>query len=364
MTEQRIYNFGAGPAMLPEAILRQAKEELLNWHQMGVSILELGHRTPQFIELLEHAEQSLRDLLDIPQSYCVLFLGGAARTQFASIPMNFLNPKGQAGYLITGHWSKMAFQEATLLKKAYCMADEEPGGFKTIPKDRCWEIKKNTAYVYYTPNETVDGVRFPYVPQVDDLPLIADMTSCLLTEPIDVSQYGLIFAGAQKNIANAGLTLVIIREDLLHIIPDPPVPTIMHYQTHATNHSLYATPPVFNCYMADKMFRWIKANGGVQAFFELNQSKAAKLYQFLDENPFYSTQVAPEARSLVNICFSIADPALEPKFIHLAQQKGLYALKGHRLVGGLRASLYNAMPMAGVDALIDFMSEFAKGYCS
>ncbi|MBL7480127.1 3-phosphoserine/phosphohydroxythreonine transaminase [Legionella bononiensis] len=356
----RIYNFGAGPAMLPEPILKAAQEELLNWHNLGMSVLEVGHRTSQFMDLLEHAEHSLRQLLSIPDNYQVLFLGGAARTQFAMIPMNFLHPEEQAGYLITGIWSQMAFQEANLLKNAYCCVSEESNGYKSIPDAKSWEIKKNTQYVYYTPNETVNGVRFPYVPKTGNIPLIADMTSCLLSEPIDIRQYGLIFAGAQKNIANAGLTLVIVRNDLLERVANPVVPTMLNYKVQAEHHSLYATPPVFNCYLAAKMFDWIREQGGVEALFRLNCLKAAKLYQFLDASDFYTPTVDRDARSIMNVCFTLKRPALEEPFIALAEQRGLCALKGHRYVGGLRASLYNAMPMSGVDALIDYMSEFAK----
>lgn len=356
----RIYNFGAGPAMLPEPILKEAQEEFLNWRNLGVSILEVGHRTPDFIELLEHAEHSLRRLLSIPQNYQVLFLGGAARTQFAMIPMNFVHPEEQSAYLISGIWSHMAFQEAQILKRAYCLANEESTGYTSIPDEKKWPLQEKTAYVYYTPNETVNGVRFPYVPKTGTVPLIADMTSCLLTEPIDITQYGLIFAGAQKNIANAGLTIVIVRDDLLKKVPMPSIPTMLNYKTQAEHHSLYATPPVFNCYLAAKMFDWVHSEGGVEAFFERTCLKAAKLYQYLDASDFYTTDVAREARSLVNVCFSIKNKALIEQFITKAEERGLYALKGHRLVGGLRASLYNAMPLAGVTALVDFMSEFAK----
>ena len=346
--------------MLPESILKIAQEELLDWQNLGVSVLEVGHRTTEFTSLLKHAEQSLRELLSIPDNYQVLFLGGAARAQFAMIPMNFLHPQEQAGYIITGIWSQMAYQEAEHLKKAYCLTSEEHSGFQTIPEPGSLKINKNTSYIYYTPNETVNGVRFPYVPKTSDVPLIADMTSCLLSEPIDIKRYGLIFAGAQKNIANAGLTIVIVRDDLLGKIPNPPVPTMLDYKIHAQNNSLYATPPVFNCYLADKMFDWIKAQGGVDALFRQNCLKAAKLYQYLDSTEYYTTSVARDARSIMNVCFSLRNPALEQKFISLSESRGLHALKGHRLVGGLRASLYNAMPLAGVDALIDFMSQFAK----
>lgn len=356
----RIYNFGAGPAMLPEPILKSAQSELLNWQDLGMSVLEIGHRTPEFTSLLSNAEKNLRQILTIPDNYHVLFLGGAARTQFAMIPMNFLHPEEQGAYLITGIWSQMAFQEAELLKKAYWLVNEESNGYRSVPEPTHFKLKNNTAYLYYTPNETVNGVRFPYTPKVDGVPLIADMTSCLLSEPIDVSRYGLIFAGAQKNIANAGLTLVIVRDDLVHKVPNPSVPTMLNYKTQTDNHSLYATPPVFNCYLADKMFEWIKEQGGIEVVFRNNCLKSAKLYQYLDTSDFYTTSVEKSARSIMNICFSLAKTDLENEFISRATQHGLCALKGHRFVGGLRASLYNAMPMAGVDALIDFMNEFAK----
>ncbi len=356
----RVYNFGAGPAMLPESLLKEIQEELLDWQSTGMSILEIGHRTIEFTDLLKHAEVSLRSLLKIPNNYHVLFLGGAARTQFSMVPLNFILGNEQAAYLITGIWSQIAYQEATLLKNAYCLANENDTNYTTIPNDEYWQLETNTAYVYYTPNETINGVRFPYVPKTGNTPLIADMTSCLLSEPIDVKQYGLIFAGAQKNIANAGLTVAIVRDDLLGKSEELPIPTMLNYKIHVKNHSLYATPPVFNCYVAAKMFDWIKKQGGIEPLFRQNCLKAAKLYQFLDSTEFYSTKVSPEARSIMNVCFSIENTQVEDKFLTLAKERGLCALKGHRMVGGLRASLYNAMPMSGVDALLEFMSEFAK----
>lgn len=356
----RVYNFGAGPAMLPESLLREAQEEFLDWNNTGMSILEIGHRSVAFELLLKHAEQTLRALLAIPQDYEVLFLGGAARTQFAMIPMNFLQAGEHAGYLDTGIWSHMALLEAQRLKRAYCVASSEKDAYRSIPERKTWKVKENTNYLYYTPNETINGVRFPYVPKVPGVTLVADMTSCLLSEPIDIKCYDLIFAGAQKNIANAGLTLVIIKKDLLTTIPNPPVPTMFDYKIQAEHHSLYATPPVFNCYMAAKTFDWLQAQGGIETVFKLNCEKAAKLYQYLDSSDFYITTIDKEARSLVNICFSLKNTALEEQFIQEAQAHGLSSLRGHRLVGGIRASLYNAMPMAGVDALIAFMSEFAR----
>lgn len=356
---KRTYNFGAGPAVLPESVLKEAQEELLDWQNLGMSVLEIGHRTEEFTELLKHAEKTLRELLRIPSNYYVLFLGGAARTQFAMIPMNLIHNE-TAGYIVTGIWSKLALQEAQHLKQAYCVADTVESNYCSIPAQHELKIQDNSRYVYYTPNETINGVRFPYVPKVDGLPLIADMTSCILSEPIDVRNYDLIFAGAQKNIANAGLTLVIIKDELLDKVHHAAIPTMLDYKVHIDNQSLYATPPVFNCYLAAKMFDWIKAQGGVDTLFTQNCRKAAKLYQYLDANDFYATPVSPEARSIMNVCFSLKNSQLETLFLEKATQNGLSALKGHRVVGGLRASLYNAMPMSGVEALVDFMQNFAE----
>ena len=356
----RPYNFGAGPAALPDSVLLEAQAELLSWQGSGMSIMETGHRTPEFQRLMHEAETDLRALLTIPKNYHVLFLGGAARMQFAMIPMNFILPGQHAGYLISGIWSALAYDEGRKLKSAYCIASSENNGFKQTPDPIDWQLRKKTAYVYYTPNETVNGVRFADVPSVGDIPLIADMTSCLLSEPIDVSKFGLIFAGAQKNIAPAGLTVVIVRHDLLDIHSETPIPTMLDYRTHTTNKSLYATPPVFNCYMAANMFKWIKAQGGVQALYQINCEKAAKLYHYIDSSLFYQCSVEAVSRSLMNVCFSLSKPELEDAFLTQAHDRGLYALKGHRVVGGLRASLYNAMPMAGVDALIAFMQDFAS----
>ena len=358
--KSRPYNFGAGPATLPESILLEAQSELLNWQGHGLSILEMGHRTPEFQQLTQDAEADLRELLVIPDNYHVLFLGGAARTQFAMVPMNFLSREQQAGYLLSGSWSTQAFDEARKLKSAYCIASSGADGFRKTPDPLTWQLRENTAYVYYTPNETIHGVRFSGIPNIGDIPLIADMTSCLLSEPFDISRFGLIFAGAQKNIAPAGLTVVIVRADLLEMINAAPLPTMMDYRVHATHKSLYATPPVFNCYMAAKMFKWIKKQGGVQALAQINRKKAAKLYDYIDASPFYCCPIDSDSRSLMNVCFSLTKPEMEDAFLTQASLHGLYALKGHRFVGGLRASLYNAMPMAGVDALISFMKDFAS----
>ena len=356
----RTYNFGAGPAMLPEAILLEAQAELLDWRGLGVSVMEIGHRTAVFQELMAQLEADLRELISIPDHYNVLFLAGAARTQFAMVPMNLLANNQQAGYLISGVWSSLAFDEACKLKQAYCVASTENNGFTSAPSRADWELQNNTAYLYYTPNETINGVRFSETPKIADIPLIADMTSCLLSEPVNVADFGLIFAGAQKNISISGLTIVIIRADLLERSIDVPIATMLDYRTHSSHKSLYATPPTFNCYMALKMLQWLKAQGGVEALYQINCKKAAALYHFIDSSPFYHCAVQEKSRSLVNVCFSLAKPGLENEFVVDANKRGLYALQGHRSVGGLRASLYNAMPMAGVESLIAFMHEFSE----
>ncbi|WP_028387613.1 3-phosphoserine/phosphohydroxythreonine transaminase [Legionella fairfieldensis] len=356
----RGYNFGAGPSMLPESILRETQEELLNWQDMGMSVMEIGHRTPAFTQLMEQAESDLREILNIPDNYHILFLSGAARMQFAMIPLNFLDAKEQAGYLVTGLWSYLAYEEAYKLKNAYCVANGEKTGFTHIPPKREWQIKDNTRYFYFTPNETVNGVHFTKIPGVSNVPLIADMTSCLLSEPLNVSDYGLIFAGAQKNIANAGLTLVIVSDALLNTITNENIPTMLDYRTYSSTRSTYATLPTFNCYLAAKMFRWVKEQGGVDALYKINCKKAEKIYACIDSSDFYHCRVAKEARSLVNICFSLDDPMLEEVFLEEAKARGLLALKGHRTVGGLRASMYNAMPLEGVEHLVEFMNDFAR----
>lgn len=344
------YYFGAGPAALPDAILYEAQSALLNWNNSGVSILEVGHRSDAFIALLQRAKADLRELLNIPQNYHVLFLGGAARTQFAMIPQNLISTsKAHAAYIISGLWSSLAFDEAKRFGRAYAIQFGEV-------------CKPDTAYAYYTPNETVDGLRFSEIPDTGDIPLVADMTSCLLSEVIDVSRFGLIFAGAQKNIGPAGLTVVIIRDDLLMIKPKHLVPTMLDYRVHAQHDSLYATPPVFQCYMAAKMFEWVKNQGGVEAFDVINHAKAAKLYAYIDASAYYQSMVLDvNLRSRMNVCFSLLDETRTHEFLMAAEACGLRGLKGHRVKGGLRASLYNAMPMDGVDALIKFMNDFAEG---
>lgn len=350
--------------MLPDPILQEIQQELLNWHEQGMSILEIGARTSAYKQLMIQLEADVREVLTIPDDYAVLFLGGPARLQFAMIPENLLSQNDQkAGYLLSGIWSEMAFAEACKLnaQSAYCLAKSDtPNGYFATPTKADWQWQPNTAYVYYTPNETINGVRYHEVPQTGGIPLVADMTSCLFSEPINIQDYGVIFAGAQKNIAAAGLTLVIIRHDLLQQKPKHTIPTILDYRTHVEHKSLYATPPTFMCDLAAKMLRWIKAQGGVDALYQRNRAKAEKLYAYIDASSFYQCRVEKNARSLMNICFSLPSPELEEQFLQQAQAQHLLALRGHRLVGGIRASLYNAMPMAGVEALLAFMQQFVK----
>ena len=356
------YNFGAGPAMMPVSVMQAVHEEWFDWQNQGMSVVEIGHRTPIFMDMLADTETRLRQLLAIPEGYHVLFLGGAARTQFAMVPMNLLSSQQKGGYLLSGTWSQMAFEEAKRLKAAYCIASSGPD-YIHAPNPLQWEIQDDTAYAYYVSNETVNGVKFPEVPKCGQkIPLVADMTSSLLTEPLNISDYGLIFAGAQKNIAPAGLTVVIVRDDLISQQSELPIPTMLDYRTYATHHSLYATPPVFNCYMAHKMLQWLEAEGGLTVMQERNLQKAQKLYQYIDASDFYYCKVEKSARSTINICFFLTKSELETSFLTQAKQAGLCALKGHKLVGGLRASLYNAMPMSGVDALLNFMQDFARAH--
>ena len=354
----RVFYFGAGPAALPAPILRQAQQDIYEWNHSGISILELGHRTAEFQNILDHAENGFRRLLKIPSDYHVLFLTSPARALFGMIPLNFLNEHQTAQYLVTGIWSKMAYQEAQKIAHAHLVAGSESENFYTIPAVESWEIQAEARYFFYTPNETVNGIYCtkPSVPKA--MPLIADMTSCLLAEPIVVSDYDCIFAGAQKNIANAGLTIVILSPRLKASITNSSLPTMFDLRTYIEHHSLYATPATFNCYLAGQMISWLDEQGGIEAIYAINQMKAAALYDFLDQSSLFYTKVAPQYRSIFNVCFYLEDPQLETEFLNFAKTYGCIGLQGHRIVGGLRASLYNAMPIDGVTCLIDCMHAF------
>lgn len=355
----RIYNFSAGPAILPEAVLNQACDEMLDWNGTGMSVMEMSHRGEAFMSIARTAEADFREVLGIPENYKVLFLQGGASAQFAAVPMNLLQGSTSADYINTGAWSKKAIAEA----KKYCSvnvaASSEAENFMTVPPVDTWKLNDDAAYVHITPNETIGGVEYPFVPDVGDKTLVADMSSTLLSRPIDVSGYGVIYAGAQKNIGPAGLTIVIVREDLIGEA-DPKLPTILNYQIQAENGSMINTPPTYTWYLAGLVFKWIKQQGGLRSIKAINQRKAEKLYAAIDTSDFYANPVDPACRSWMNVPFTLKDSALDAKFLQGAEAAGLMTLKGHRSVGGMRASIYNAMPEEGVDALIEYMQAFEK----
>ncbi len=355
----RVYNFSAGPAVLPAEVLERAASEMLDWHGSGMSVMEMSHRGREFTSIAEKAESDLREILGVPDEYRVLFLQGGATSQFAMVPMNLLRGKGGADYVNTGYWSKKAMAEAGRFCRVNVAATSEGSNFTTIPPREEWSLDPDAAYVHYTPNETIGGVEFHWIPDVGDVPLVADMSSTILSRPLDVSRFGIIYAGAQKNIGPAGLTIVIIREDLVGE-PLPGTPTIFSYGTHVKAGSMYNTPPTYSWYIAGLVFEWIKGKGGLTALAEINRRKAEKLYSFIDGSGFYHNPVDPGCRSWMNIPFTLARVELEETFLREAKEAGLVQLKGHRSVGGMRASIYNAMPEEGVDALVEFMKEFER----
>jgi phosphoserine aminotransferase len=356
----RVFNFSAGPAMLPQAVIEKAREEMLDWNGSGMSVMEMSHRGKEFMSIAAKAEADLRELLAIPANYKVLFLQGGASQQFAMIPMNLLRGKQGADYVNTGDWSKKAISEAKKFCTVNIAATTEAGNFTTVPTQAELKLSADAAYVHYCPNETIRGVEFDYVPETGGVPLVADMSSTLLSRPIDVSRYGFIYAGAQKNIGPAGLTVVIVREDLLGETVAG-TPTMLDYKTHADNDSMYNTPPTYAWYLAGLVFEWLKDLGGLKGMAEINQRKAGKLYAAIDNSGgFYANPVARHCRSWMNVPFTLANPELDETFLKEAKAQGLTTLKGHRSVGGMRASIYNAMPEAGIDALVAFMADFAK----
>ncbi len=354
----RAYNFCAGPAALPEAVLKQAQAELPDYQGKGLSVMEMSHRSADYVAIAERAEQDLRDLLAIPPNYKVLFLQGGASQQFAMIPMNLLRGKTSADYVNTGMWSDKAIKEAKKFCKVNVVASDEANGFRKVPDVSTWTLDKNAAYLHYTPNETIHGVQYDFIPEAD-VPLVADYSSIILAEPLDVSKFGLIYAGAQKNIGPAGLVVVIVREDLIGQVV-PGTPTMLDYKIHADNGSMYNTPSTYAWYLSGLVFQWLKAQGGLEKMAEINRRKAAKLYAAIDGSPFYGNPVAVPNRSMMNVPFTLARPELEKTFLKEADAAGLLNLAGHRSVGGMRASLYNAVPEEGVDALVNFMADFAR----
>ncbi|MGH8618683.1 MAG: 3-phosphoserine/phosphohydroxythreonine transaminase [Burkholderiales bacterium] len=355
----RLYNFGAGPATLPEPVLRQAAEEMLEWRGSGMSVMEMSHRGKEFVDIAARAEAGLRKLMAVPKNYRILFLQGGATLQFAAIPMNLLRGKKSADYVNTGEWSKKAIKEA----KRYCAvnvaASSEDQKFSYAPKQSAWKLDPNAAYVHVCTNETIGGVEFHWVPDTKGVPLVADMSSHILSRTIDVSQYGLIYAGAQKNIGPAGLTVVIVREDLLGEVL-PATPSVLDYKAQAEADSMLNTPATYSVYIAGLVFDWLQEQGGLPAIEKRNRAKAKLLYDYLDETEFYFSPVAREDRSLMNVPFRLKSDQLDEAFLKEAKARGLDQLKGHRAVGGMRASIYNAMPAEGVQALVTFMREFAK----
>jgi len=354
----RVYNFCAGPAALPTEVLEKASAEMLDYQGNGLSVMEMSHRSAEYVAIAEKAEADLRDLLSIPANYKVLFMQGGATAQFAMIPMNLLRGKSTADYINTGQWSVKAIKEASRYCDVNIAASSEEESFTRAPKQSELKLNPDAAYVHYTPNETIGGVEFDCIPDTGDVPLVADFSSSILSRELDVSKFGLIYAGAQKNIGPAGLCIVIVREDLLGDVLEG-TPTAMNYQVAADNGSMYNTPATYSWYLAGLVFQWLKDQGGVSAMATINDRKAKKLYDYIDESGFYANPVAKENRSCMNVPFTLKDDALDKAFLKEADAKGLLNLKGHRSVGGMRASIYNAVPEAAVDALIEFMQDFA-----
>jgi len=355
----RVYNFSAGPAAIPPKVLEQVQADIPSWKNSGMSVMEISHRGKDFMATAEKAEQDLRDLLNIPGDYRVLFLQGGATMQFSMVPLNLSRDGDTVDYVQTGSWSKKAIAEARRYCTVNVAADGSDSHFTTIPPQHEWSLSANAAYVHITPNETIAGVEFHFVPEVGEKPLVADMSSTILSRPIDVSRYGLIYAGAQKNIGPAGITLVIVRDSLVNHHREQ-TPTLLTYEAFASSGSMTNTPPTFAWYVAGLVFEYLKDLGGLDAMAETNRRKSEKLYAAIDASGFYSNPVQADCRSWMNIPFLLADAGLDSRFLQQAEDAGLKNLKGHRSVGGMRASIYNAIPEEGVEALIAFMKDFEK----
>ncbi len=355
----KVYNFSAGPAVLPEEVLKEAQAEMLNYNGTGMSVMEMSHRSKAYDEIIKTAEQDLRDLMNIPDNYKVLFLQGGASLQFAMIPMNLMKNK-VADYIVTGQWAKKAWQEAAKYGKANKIASSEDKTFSYIPDCSDLPISDDADYVYICENNTIYGTKFKELPNTKGRDLVADVSSCFLSEPVDVSKYALIYGGVQKNIGPAGMVIAIVREDLITDDVLPGTPTMMKYKIHADADSMYNTPNCYCIYICGKVFKWLKKQGGLAAVKEMNEKKAKLLYDFLDESKMFRGTVEKESRSLMNVPFVTGNAELDAKFVKEAKAAGLEILKGHRSVGGMRASIYNAMPMEGVEALVEFMKKFEK----
>lgn len=355
----RVYNFSAGPAVLPEEVLKEAAAEMLDYNGTGMSVMEMSHRSKAFEEIITTAEKDLRELMNIPDNYKVLFLQGGASQQFAMIPMNLMKNR-VADYIITGQWAKKAYQEASKYGKVNKIASSEDKTFSYIPDCSDLPISEDADYVYICENNTIYGTKYKTLPNTKGKTLVADVSSCFLSEPVDVTKYGIIYGGVQKNIGPAGMVIVIIREDLITEDVLEGTPTMLTYKTHADAKSLYNTPPAYGIYICGKVFKWLKAMGGLEVMKERNEKKAKILYDFLDQSKLFKGTVVKEDRSLMNVPFVTGDADLDAKFVKEAKEAGLENLKGHRTVGGMRASIYNAMPIEGVQALVDFMRKFEE----
>jgi len=355
----RVFNFSAGPAALPVEVLEQVRDELLDWHGIGASVMEISHRGKTFLGIAQQAEADLRELLAIPANYKVLFLQGGATAQFAAVPLNLATREATADYVNTGAWSKRAIGEAKKYCNVHVAADGAEGGYNSIPPQERWRLTPGAAYVHYTPNETISGVEFPWVPQTGAVPLVADFSSTILSRPIDVARFGAIYAGAQKNMGPPGLAVVIVRDDLLGRAR-PHVPAVMDWSAMAGDGSMLNTPASFSWYVAGLVFQWLKRQGGLTAMAARNRAKAERLYAAIDSSSLYRNPIDPACRSWMNVTFSLVRPGLDEAFLEGAKSAGLMALAGHRSVGGMRASIYNAMTLAGVEALIDYMGEFER----
>ena len=355
----RVFNFSAGPAMLPHSVLQTAAAEMLDWHGSGMSVMEMSHRGKEFISIYEQAVADLRELLHVPANYKIIFLQGGGLGENAIVPMNMLRGKSSIDFVLTGEWSKKSAEQARKFATPHIAATAEATSFTTIPDRASWQLHKDAAYVHLCMNETIGGVEFHDIPSVGDVPLVGDVSSTILSRPLDIAKFGLVFGGAQKNIGPAGLTIMIVREDLIgHATPT--TPDVFDYAIQAQSSSMYNTPPTYAIYIAGLVFQWLKAQGGVPAMEKQNMAKASLLYSALDASDFYITKVAKDCRSRMNVPFFLRDETLNAAFLEGANARHLLQLKGHRVVGGMRASIYNAMPVEGVQALVDYLAEFEK----
>ena len=355
----RVYNFSAGPSMLPLEVLEKVQKDLLNYEGSGQSVMEMSHRSKEYQKIIDDAEANLRELMNIPDNYKVMFLQGGGTLQFAMVPLNLLRNSKKADYVLTGTWAKKAYKEACKFGDIRVIASSEDDKFTWVPKIKKEDIREDADYVYITTNNTIYGTKYNYVPETGDIPLVADMSSNIMSEEVDVSKFGIIWAGAQKNVGPAGVAIVIVREDLIGFA-DEKVPTYLDYKIHAENGSMYNTPPCFSIYVAGEVFKYLKSIGGVKEMERRNVAKAKLLYDYIDSSKLFSCPVAKEDRSLMNVVFVTGDADLDKKFIAAAKEKGMINLAGHRSIGGMRASIYNAMPEEGVRALVDFMKAFEE----